>query len=56
MPLEEVKKVAQGRIWTGERAKKLGLVDELGGLDDAIADAASVRTRMLPNAARAGRE
>ena len=31
-----VDKIAQGRIWTGERAKQLGLVDELGGLHTAI--------------------
>jgi len=30
--------IAGGRIWTGRRAKELGLVDELGTLDDAIAD------------------
>ncbi len=28
--------IAQGRVWSGIRAKQLGLVDELGGLDDAI--------------------
>ncbi len=33
---EEVGKVAEGRVWTGETAKELGLVDELGGLDRAI--------------------
>lgn len=36
---EEVETVAQGRVWVGARAKELGLVDALGGLDDAIADA-----------------
>ena len=39
MPLEEVKKVAQGRVWAGITAKKLKLVDKLGGLTDAIEDA-----------------
>jgi ClpP class serine protease len=34
-----VDKIAQGRVWTGERAKQLGLVDELGGLHTAIARA-----------------
>jgi protease-4 len=29
--------VAQGRVWTGRQASELGLVDELGGLDRAIA-------------------
>jgi protease-4 len=34
---EEVKKIADGRIFTGSQAKELKLVDELGGLSDAIA-------------------
>jgi len=34
-----VDKIAQGRVWTGERARQLGLVDELGGLHTAIARA-----------------
>src|SRR5690606_33691783 len=29
----QVQPLAQGRVWTGEKAKELGLVDELGGLD-----------------------
>jgi protease-4 len=37
--VEAVNKIAQGRVWTGERAKQLGLVDELGGLDTAVARA-----------------
>src|SRR5690606_4166194 len=32
--------VGQGRVWSGIQAKQLGLVDELGNLDDAIAAAA----------------
>lgn len=32
--------IAQGRVWTGEDAQKIGLVDVLGGLDDAIRIAA----------------
>jgi protease-4 len=36
MPLEEVKKLADGRVFTGRQAKELGLVDELGSLQDAI--------------------
>jgi protease IV len=39
MKIEDVDKIAQGRVWTGERAQKLGLVDELGGLHTAIARA-----------------
>lgn len=34
--------VAEGRVWSGRNAKGLGLVDELGNLDDAIAQAASL--------------
>jgi protease-4 len=34
---EEVDAIAQGRVWTGRQAKNLGLVDELGGLDKAVA-------------------
>ena len=37
---EVVEEIAQGRVWSGAEAKKLGLVDELGGLDAAIAYAA----------------
>ena len=40
MSAAEVELVAQGRIWTGEAASKLGLVDRLGSLDGAIAAAA----------------
>ncbi len=36
MKVEDVDKIAQGRVWTGERALKIGLVDELGGLHTAI--------------------
>jgi protease-4 len=40
MTVEEVDTVAQGRVWIGEDALELGLVDELGELDDAVATAA----------------
>jgi len=36
---DEVQPIAQGRVWTGTKAKELGLVDDIGGLDAAIADA-----------------
>jgi len=36
---EEVRKLAEGRIYTGRRAKELRLVDELGGFQDAVAKA-----------------
>ncbi len=39
LKLAEVRKVARGRIWTGQDALELGLVDKLGGLRDAIAAA-----------------
>jgi protease-4 len=40
MTTEAVDAVAQGRVWIGQSAKELGLVDELGDLEDAIAGAA----------------
>lgn len=39
MPAEQVRKLAEGRIYTGRQALAIGLVDELGGLDDAIQSA-----------------
>jgi len=42
MTVEEVDAVAQGRVWSGTKAKELGLVDELGDLEDAIAAAAAL--------------
>ena len=42
MTYEAVDEIAQGRVWTGADALKLGLVDELGTLEDAIAYAASL--------------
>lgn len=39
---EQVEQVAQGRIWVGSRALELGLVDALGGSDDAVARAAEL--------------
>ncbi|WP_321520164.1 signal peptide peptidase SppA [uncultured Bacteroides sp.] len=40
MSKANIAKIAEGRVWTGEKAKKIGLVDELGGLDKAIEIAA----------------
>lgn len=37
---EQVNVIARGRVWTGSDAKKIGLIDELGGLNDAVAFAA----------------
>ena len=39
---EKVAAIAEGRVWLGSRAKELGLVDQLGTLDDAIAHAAKL--------------
>ncbi|EAU66821.1 signal peptide peptidase SppA, 67K type [Stigmatella aurantiaca DW4/3-1] len=36
LPLEKLQAVARGRVWTGEDAKELGLVDELGGFPKAL--------------------
>lgn len=38
--VEEIAKIAEGRVWTGSKAKEIGLVDELGDLDKAIEIAA----------------
>jgi protease-4 len=35
-PVEEIRPLAEGRVWLGAQAKQKGLVDELGGLDRAI--------------------
>lgn len=39
MKQDDIKAIAEGRVWTGEHAKEIGLVDQLGNLDDAIAEA-----------------
>ena len=39
MKQDDIKKIGEGRVWTGVHAKQIGLVDELGGLDAAIAKA-----------------
>ena len=36
---DDVLPLAKGRVWTGSKAKDLGLIDEIGGLDAALADA-----------------
>ena len=41
MPFKEVLSIAGGRIWSGEKALQLGLVDKIGDLDDAINAAAN---------------
>lgn len=39
---DSVNAIGQGRVWTGEQALKIGLVDQLGNLNDAIAEAAKL--------------
>ncbi len=57
LPKEKVREVAKGRIWTGEDAKALGLVDELGGFPAAlrlakeaagIPEDAEIRLKLFP--------
>ncbi len=56
MTVEAVDSIASGRVWTGTDGKRIGLVDEIGGLEDAIKGAAelakleegSYRTEDLP--------
>jgi protease-4 len=42
LPLEHVAEIAEGRVWSGTDALDNGLVDKLGGLDDAVASAAAM--------------
>lgn len=42
MEVSRVDSLAQGRVWSGTEAQELGLVDTLGGLDEAIAEAAAL--------------
>ena len=39
---EDIKEIAGGRIWIATSAKEIGLVDEIGGIDDAITYAANI--------------
>ncbi|HYQ58383.1 MAG TPA: S49 family peptidase, partial [Draconibacterium sp.] len=54
MTKEEVDAIGQGRVWSGENAMEIGLIDEFGGLDDAVKLAAELeeldqyRTVALP--------
>ena len=36
MPVEDMRRIARGRVWSGEDALRIGLVDKLGGLSEAI--------------------
>ncbi|CAI2766712.1 signal peptide peptidase SppA [Flavobacterium collinsii] len=42
MTFAQVDAIAQGRVWSGSEALKIGLVDQIGGLNDAIAEAAKI--------------
>lgn len=42
MSIAAVDSIAQGRVWTGAQAQKIGLVDELGSLENAVQHAASL--------------
>jgi len=42
MPLDKLRNIAGGRVWTGEQAKENGLVDVLGGFNDAVGLAADM--------------
>ncbi len=47
-PVEEVDKIAQGRVWAGADAQRIGLVDHMGGLKDAT-DAAAKLAQLGPD-------
>lgn len=42
LTFEQVDEIGQGRVWTGAEALKIGLVDEIGGMDKALAEAAKL--------------
>ena len=42
MTFAQVDSIAQGRVWSGSEALKIGLVDKIGGLDDALKEAAKL--------------
>ncbi len=58
IPVERVRQIARGHVWTGAQAKQLGLVDELGGFYEAVDKAKALASitgdarlkRMTPNA------
>jgi protease IV len=55
MSVAQIDSIGQGRVWSGENAKEIGLIDQLGGLNDAIKLAAEIegieefRTVSLPS-------
>jgi protease IV len=56
LKVEDVDKIGQGRVWSGTDALRIGLVDEMGGIEDAISYAAKkagiekseIKTKTLP--------
>ncbi|TAK15391.1 MAG: signal peptide peptidase SppA, partial [Rhizorhabdus sp.] len=42
LPIERVRAIAKGRVWAGSSARQIGLVDEFGSVDDAVAAAAKL--------------
>ena len=42
LTVEQVDEIAQGRVWTGSKALEIGLIDEIGGLEEAISSAAEL--------------
>ncbi|MCZ4340746.1 signal peptide peptidase SppA [Sphingomonadaceae bacterium G21617-S1] len=42
LPIERVRAIAEGRVWAGSSARQIGLVDEFGSVDDAVAAAAKL--------------
>ena len=42
IPVRKVDEIGQGRVWSGTDALSIGLIDEIGGLEDAIASAADL--------------
>lgn len=44
LPIDRVREIARGRVWTGAQGKALGLVDELGGVTEAV-----IKARQLAN-------
>jgi len=51
-PVADVDAIARGRVWSGAQGKERGLVDDFGGLEDAIADAAQRAKLGKPDAYR----
>jgi protease IV len=49
MTVDQVNDIAQGRVWTGEQALKIKLVDKLGGLQEALAEAKAL-AKLSPEA------